>query len=354
MESKIKFLRENLLVWYNENKRNLPWRKDKDPYRIWLSEIILQQTRVNQGLPYYQRFAEKYPKIQDLAKASEQEVLKLWQGLGYYSRARNLHYTAKEIVLKFGGKFPENFPEIISLKGIGNYTASAILSIAYNKPYAVLDGNVYRVLSRLWAVETPVNAAGAEKIYAKLADELLDKQNPGTFNEAMMEFGATVCVPVAPLCMLCPVRGYCDAFAMNKVNELPVKLKIKPQKQRFLNYLFINNEEGFWLKERGGGDIWQGLYDMPLIEKPDEKGLEPDDFHYFGLKNENNAPYSRQKHQLTHQTLYINFYYIYTKSNNIINKQGAIFVPFPELHQYPLPKPVEIFVKEFLKNPKLW
>lgn len=353
MYNKINFLRKNLLDWYHENKRDLPWRKEKDPYRIWLSEIILQQTRVNQGLPYYQRFVEKFPKVQDLAAASEQEVLKLWQGLGYYSRARNLHHTAKEIVSRFGGKFPENFSEIISLKGIGNYTASAISSIAFNKPHAVLDGNVYRVLSRLWAVETPINVPGAEKIYAKLADDLLEKENPGTFNEAMMEFGALVCVPVNPLCLLCPVREYCDAFALNKVNELPVKIKAKPQKQRFLNYLFLYNKEGFWLKERGGGDIWQGLYDMPLIEKPDEKVLKPDDLQDLGLENEKIDNFSTQRHQLTHQTLEIRFYKINLKSKHIINKQGAIFVPYPEINKYPLPKPVEIFVKEFLKNMKM-
>ncbi len=346
-------IRHALLRWFSENKRPLLWRKTKDPYHIWLSEIILQQTRVAQGTPYYQRFINHYPTIQQLAEAPEQEVLKLWQGLGYYSRARNLHATAKIITEKFKGRFPETFKEIISLKGIGDYTAAAILSIAFNQPHAVLDGNVYRVLSRLYLIQTPINAREAKAIFQQQAQELLDKTQPGDFNEAMMEFGATICLPKNPLCHICPLQTYCEAFALGKVNELPKKLPAKKARARYFHYLVITENNGVYLKERVAGDIWQGLFDFPLVEKTTPETLHKTDIeeqlHIYSI--EKMLPVYKTKHQLTHQTLFITFY----ESNDTkLPGSSYIHVPLKMLHDYPVPKPVEFFLKEYLHKPGLF
>ena len=211
--------------WYATAQRDLPWRGTTDPYKVWLSEIILQQTRVIQGLPYYQRFISNYPTITDLAKAPEEEVLKLWQGLGYYSRAKNLHHTAQYIATELGGIFPKTYKELVKLKGIGDYTASAIASFCYNEPCPVVDGNVYRVLSRVFGIATPINSTQGAKEFKALAHECLDKANAGVYNQAIMEFGALQCTPQSPNCANCVLRDHCWAFHHNKVNELPVKLK---------------------------------------------------------------------------------------------------------------------------------
>ena len=216
---------KNVINWYSDNKRDLPWRHTVNPYFIWLSEIILQQTQVKQGLPYYKSFVKTFPTVYDLAKSDEQTVLKLWQGLGYYSRARNLHFTAKYIVNELGGNFPNSYSEIIKLKGIGDYTASAIASIAFGETTAVVDGNVYRVLSRFFGIETPINSTKGIKEFKALATELIDKREPATFNQAIMEFGAQQCKPKKPYCIICPLQSGCVAFQTNKISELPVKLK---------------------------------------------------------------------------------------------------------------------------------
>ncbi|MGZ5242850.1 MAG: A/G-specific adenine glycosylase [Bacteroidia bacterium] len=351
MHEKNNKIRLALLTWFSENKRPLPWRETRNPYHIWLSEIILQQTRVAQGLPYYQRFTQQYPAIQQLAAAPEQEVLKLWQGLGYYSRARNLHTTAKIISEKFSGTFPNTYKDLISLKGIGDYTAAAILSIAYNQPYAVLDGNVYRVLSRLFLIETPINAKQAKAIFQQQAQELLDEEQPGNFNEAMMEFGATICVPKNPLCHICPVQAYCEAFALGKVNELPKKLPSKKARNRYLNYLVIRKDGGIYLKERKAGDIWQGLYDFPLVEtETDDMLLETDlaGLHIYNLQKM--LPVYKTKHQLTHQTLHITFYELEAE----IPDDFHIYVPVEMLKDYPVPKPVEFFLQEYFHKKGLF
>ena len=255
-----------LLQWYCQNKRELPWRSTRNAYHIWLSEIILQQTRVATGMPYYLSFVQNFPTVTHLAQADEGQVLKLWQGLGYYSRARNLHFTAKEIVKNHNGKFPLEYEAIKGLKGIGNYTAAAIASFAYNKPYAVVDGNVYRVLARVFDVATPIDSVKGKKEFAALADELLLKKNPAEYNQAIMEFGALQCVPKSPNCAACCLFVMCEARKKNRVKLLPVKEKKTKQRKRYFNYLMLEHEEFIFIKQRGAGDIWQGLYEFPLIE----------------------------------------------------------------------------------------
>jgi len=256
-----------LIAWYLHNKRSLPWRETKDPYHIWLSEIMLQQTRVAQGLPYYEKFVSAFPTVHNLADASEDTVLKLWQGLGYYSRARNLHATAKYISNDLNGVFPNTFEELLKLKGVGDYTASAIGSICFNLPTAVVDGNVYRVLSRFFNINTPINSSEGIKTFKKLAQELLDTSNPGEFNQAIMEFGARQCAPQSPDCPNCVFNDKCLAFQTKKVKELPVKIRKTTVKKKYFNYLvFISDDQKTILQQRLEKGIWQQLYEFPLIE----------------------------------------------------------------------------------------
>ena len=256
-----------LVSWYLDNRRPLPWRSTTDPYRIWLSEIILQQTRVDQGKPYYLSFVKSFPKVEDLASASEEEVLKLWQGLGYYSRARNLHASAKYVSNVLRGIFPSNYKDLLALKGVGDYTASAIASICYGEPVAVVDGNVYRVLSRIYGIDTPINSTEGVRQFKQLAQELLDKKDPATFNQGIMEFGATHCKPQNPLCDSCHFAAKCIAYNQNRIAELPVKLKKQKVKSRHFNYLvFISDKGETILEQRKGKGIWEGLYECPLVE----------------------------------------------------------------------------------------
>lgn len=256
-----------LITWYLQNKREMPWRNTTDPYKIWLSEIILQQTRVAQGLPYYLAFVEAFPTVQDLAKASEEQVLKLWQGLGYYSRGRNLHTSARMIVDDYQGIFPNTYDEIKKLKGVGDYTASAIASISFNEPTAVVDGNVYRVLSRVYGIDTPINSTEGIKQFKKLAQELIDPKQPANFNQAIMEFGAIQCKPQNPYCLHCVFQEECVALQTNKIATLPVKLKKTKVKNRYLNYLVYRSVNGDTiLRQRTGKGIWQGLYEFPFEE----------------------------------------------------------------------------------------
>ncbi|MEW6470057.1 MAG: A/G-specific adenine glycosylase [Bacteroidota bacterium] len=256
-----------LIDWYQEHKRDLPWRHTRDPYLIWLSEIILQQTRVEQGLPYYVRFTERYPTVFDLAEASEKEVLKLWQGLGYYSRARNLHATARLVVKEYKGIFPDTYDGLIRLKGIGQYTAGAIASFAYNEPKPVVDGNVYRLLSRYYGIRTPVDSARGKKQFYSLAADLLDKERPGLFNQAIMEFGARQCIPRNPACAVCPLSASCAAYSGKLVERLPVKGKKANVRNRHFYYFVLRHRGKPLLRRRKESDIWKGLYDFPLVEK---------------------------------------------------------------------------------------
>jgi len=260
------FFNSRIHSWYSLHHRNLPWRNSPNPYHIWLSEIILQQTRIDQGLAYYLRFTEEFPTIYDLAAASEDQILKIWQGLGYYSRARNLHFTAKFIQEHYSGIFPKDYQAIRSLKGIGDYTAAAIASMAFNLEYAAVDGNVYRVLSRFFGISEPIDSNMGKKSFHNLAQELINGTNPGMHNQALMEFGALQCTPKNPDCVNCPVNEKCFAFANKKVTELPVKQNKQKQRDRYFTYLVFSNDCHTWLKKRNGNDIWKNLFDFPLIE----------------------------------------------------------------------------------------
>lgn len=261
-----KHISKTLINWYDTNKRDLPWRETTDPYRIWISEIVLQQTRVVQGLAYYNRFMERFPDVVSLAQAHEDEVLKYWQGLGYYSRARNLHKAAKTIATDYGGVFPERHADILKLSGIGRYTAAAIASFAYNQPFAVLDGNVFRVVARLFAVHTAIDSTEGVKEFTMLTGQLLNKNNPAAHNQAIMEFGALHCTPQQPGCADCPLQHECRAFALSEVDLLPVKAKKTKVRDRYFNYFFVQCADKCYLQKRESKDIWQNLYELPLVE----------------------------------------------------------------------------------------
>lgn len=253
--------------WHlHRNNREMPWKGEKDPYKIWLSEIILQQTRVEQGRAYYERFLAKYPTVEHLAKAKDEDAFKLWEGLGYYNRCKNLLFTARWIVEKYNGKFPSSFEEIVALKGIGPYTASAIASFAYNLPYAVVDGNVFRVLSRVFAIDVATDSTEGKKIFSDTATEMLDKKEPGLYNQAIMDFGATVCKPVAPLCNSCSIKKVCKAFGAGIVNELPIKEKVLLKKNRWFYYFIFLCDNKVMVHKRTKKDIWENLFDFYLLE----------------------------------------------------------------------------------------
>jgi len=348
---KEKYFVQNILKYYQKHKRNLPWRNIQDPYKIWISEIILQQTQVKQGLDYYLRFIEKFPDIKTLANANEDEVLKVWQGLGYYSRARNLHFAAKQIVSNFNGKFPNKYEDILSLKGVGEYTASAIASFAYNLPYAVLDGNVYRVLSRYFGIDIPIDSSEGKRYFSTLAKKILDKKNPSEYNQAIMEFGATFCKPVQPDCNNCLLNRYCSAYLENKVNLLPVKSKKIIKNNRHLNYLvFLIDNKYTLIHKRNNNDIWKGLYEFYLVEsnKTFSKNkiitlLKEKDISFQSISD-----YPVIKHILTHQNLIIKFFVIQNVSINVIHQLEKPMnkILLSEIHQYPFPIVIQNFIKE--------
>ncbi len=338
-----------LIQWYALHKRTLPWRLTKDPYKIWLSEIILQQTQIKQGLPYYVAFTKKYPTVFDLANAREDDVLKLWQGLGYYSRARNLHGTAQHIVTNFNGKFPKNYNGLLQLKGVGDYTASAIASICYEEAVAVVDGNVYRVLARYFGIDTPINSTAGTKEFKALATSLLPKVNIGDYNQALMEFGALQCVPKSPNCSACPVAKACVAAQTGRVSELPVKNRTSSRKKRFLNYLVVlSHDKKTWIEQRTQKGIWQHLYQFPLIEtiaSVDQKELLSSDElkHKIPFKFDRIECYQNHEilHKLSHQDLHIKFWIIRMESSP---KNST---PWSKISTYAVPKPIESFVNSF-------
>ena len=291
--------------WYQLNKRALPWRETTNPYYIWLSEIILQQTRVEQGRAYYERFVAAFPTVQALAAASEEQVLLLWQGLGYYSRARNLHKAAQQIAAL--GDFPSDYNGILSLPGVGPYTAAAIASFAYGQPYAVVDGNVFRVLSRYFGIETPIDSTQGKKEFLVLADELLDKKQPALYNQAIMDFGAVVCKPSGADCALCPLCETCMAYAQNQVQKLPVKGKKIEHKTRWFSYVYVcTDKEEVLINRRAKADIWKGLYEFPLIESAQELSLASLQQRF--PRGQWTILRQGFVHQLTHQRLMVNFY----------------------------------------------
>ncbi len=264
---------KRLLKWHKEhNNRQMPWKGEKDPYKVWLSEIILQQTRVEQGLPYYEKFIKKYPTIDQLAKADDETVFKLWEGLGYYTRCKNLLHTARFIVHKYNGMFPDNYQDVSALKGVGPYTAAAICSFCFNLPYAVLDGNVFRILSRVFGNETPVDSKEGKKIFQQMAGELLDKKKPALFNQAIMDFGATQCKPMLPLCAGCSLNEICVAFNQGTVNKLPFKEKVLSKKVRWFSYIVFECDGKILIRKRKSKDIWQNLFEFYLIETPVNPG----------------------------------------------------------------------------------
>ncbi|HPQ09558.1 MAG TPA: A/G-specific adenine glycosylase [Bacteroidia bacterium] len=348
---KEKYFVQNILKYYQKHKRNLPWRNIQDPYKIWISEIILQQTQVKQGLDYYLRFVEKFPDVKTLANANEDDVLKVWQGLGYYSRARNLHFAAKQIVSNFNGRFPNKYEDILSLKGVGEYTASAIASFAYNLPYAVLDGNVYRVLSRYFGIDIPIDSSEGKRYFSTLAKKILDKKNPSEYNQAIMEFGATFCKPAQPDCNNCLLNRYCSAYLENKVNLLPIKSKKIIKNNRHLNYLvFLIDNKYTLIHKRNNNDIWKGLYEFYLVEsnKTFSKNkiitlLKEKDISFQSISD-----YPVMKHILTHQNLSIKFYVIQNVSFNGIHQLEKPMnkILLSEIHQYPFPIVIQNFIKE--------
>lgn len=308
-----------LLAWYERFGRELPWRDTQDPYIIWLSEIILQQTRVEQGMPYFYAFVEHFPTVKNFADADEGEILRLWQGLGYYSRARNMHKAAKMVRDEMNGLFPTSYEEAIRLPGVGEYTAAAIASFSSNECKAVVDGNVYRVLSRYMAIDTPINSTSGKKIFAQLAQELISPEHPGLYNQAIMDFGATVCKPKGPLCETCIFREDCRALAMDLVDELPVKNKGKASRNRYFHYFIFERGDEILLSQRTEGDVWANLYEFPMIETNDSLELDavmalPEFMEYFGEASL--LPIGKEiKHVLSHQNIHARFY----KLENIVD-----------------------------------
>lgn len=338
----------SLLVWYLENQRDLPWRQTRDPYCIWLSEIMLQQTRVAQATPYYLRFLEAFPTVVDMAEATEEQVLKLWQGLGYYSRARNLHHTAKQVAFDYQGQFPTTYHELLKLKGVGAYTAAAIASIAFDEAVAVVDGNVYRVLARFFGVETDIASTSAQKEFTTLANTLLDPKRPAQFNQAMMEFGAIQCTPKKPQCLQCPLQWGCVAYRDQKVDVLPVKTKKTKVTDRYFHYLVIEDpQRKILLEKRTEKGIWHNLYQFPLIETPSPSSWED-------LQEKIESIWPRETinfiievnkitilHKLSHQNLYIRFYKI------SLNKEMETGVPRESLEDYPFPIVIYNFIRMY-------
>jgi A/G-specific adenine glycosylase len=342
---------DELTNWYQNNKRDLPWRHTTNAYIIWLSEVILQQTRVEQGMPYFNRFAEKYPTVTDFANANEDEVLRLWQGLGYYSRGRNMLKTARMVRDEFDGIFPTNYNDLIKLKGIGEYTAAAIASFSANEPRAVVDGNVYRVLSRYFGVTEPINSTVGKKIFQAIANDVLNVKQPALHNQAMMEFGAMLCKPKNPACGICPVRVDCYAFKHNATTALPVKLKKLTVKKRYFNYfLFVRGDEVL-MNKRAEGDIWANMYDLPMIETAELLDMNQlNDMlkaeEYFGANFGASAITDIKKHVLTHQHLYIRFITLAQAPLKITH--DWIFIKVENLRNTPMPKPIFIFLDNFL------
>jgi A/G-specific adenine glycosylase len=352
------YFAQTLIDWYQRHKRALPWRETTDPYLIWLSEVILQQTRVAQGLPYFQRFAEAYPTVQDLANAPQDEVLRLWQGLGYYSRARNMHHTARQIVEEHNGRFPDRYSELLKLRGVGSYTAAAIASFAFREQVAVLDGNVFRVLARVFGLSDDIAAPAARKVFQQLADQLIPADAPDTYNQAIMEFGAIQCTPVMPDCLFCPLQQSCFAFTHGLVQELPVKSKAKAARPRYFHYLVFEYGGAYYLRKRLSGDIWEGLYDFylhesdakaldkaALLQELNGAGIAVDEAHF-------EQPQREYKHLLSHQKITARFYLVRLASRlreEVLQEARLALYSSVEIEN--LPKP--ILINGYLKDEKI-
>ena len=335
-----------LIHWYLANCRDLPWRHTRDPYLIWVSEIILQQTQVAQGLDYYLRFVAQFPDVQTLAAAPIDQVLKVWQGLGYYSRARHLHASAQQIMQKFGGKFPKNHAKVLSLAGVGRYTAAAICSFAYGQPYAAVDGNGYRVLARYFGLDVPTDTAAGQRQFFQLANEVLSPTQPALHNQALIEFGALHCTPTAPHCYDCPLAASCDALATNRVGTLPRKQGKTQVRNRYFNYIFAVSDGKTLLHQRAAGDIWQGLYEFPLIETAEDFAIEKILASDVFLKLIKNQPFTLahttpvRKHILTHQRIFARCLAVEIAKITATNTD-FIVVPTANLADYPMSRLME-------------
>ncbi|MCB9275108.1 MAG: A/G-specific adenine glycosylase [Lewinellaceae bacterium] len=345
--------RRKLMEWFASSHRPMPWKGEKDPYLIWLSEVILQQTRVEQGLPYFERFRAQYPDIRSLANAPEDELMKLWEGLGYYSRARNLHQAAKYVANELEGRFPDTYEGIRQLKGVGPYTAAAIASFAYGLPYAVVDGNVSRVLARFFGIDSPVDSGAGKKQFAALAQALLSQTAPGRHNQAMMDFGATHCTPRAPLCRDCPLQQACRAFQQDRVAELPRKEKKPEKKTRFFHYLIFNRQGQAWIRKRTEKDIWRNLYDFPLLElgHPAQGVGEIQNSgcwqQRMGQEQAQNIRASRPFLQLlTHQKIQASFWEIELADETPFNSEGLIAVKRENLSKFAFPRIIDWYLND--------
>lgn len=346
-----RYFSEKVVEWYLEHQRSLPWRATKDPYKIWLSEIMLQQTRVAQGLPYYLKFIESFPTVQSLASASEEKVLRLWQGLGYYTRARNLHKCAKEVVANYKGVFPNSFEKLKTLPGIGDYTAAAIASIAFCEPVAVVDGNVFRVLARIFGIDKAINSPEGKKYFVQLANELVSRAHPDKHNQAVMEFGALHCTPQNPKCSECVFHDKCFANKKDLQDVLPVKLKAKASRKRYFYYFVIQKGKSFLMRKRNQKDIWHGLYDFYLIEKTSpvkiEKLFEENDlFRKVKAGSQNMKVSARYKHILSHQVIHSVFVFI--KADKNFQPQDKTFNFYSVKKIAELPK--SVLISRFLND----
>ncbi len=340
-----------IIQWYSDNKRELPWRDTKDPYRIWISEIILQQTRIAQGYDYYVRFLERFPDVKSLAEAPEDEVMKMWQGLGYYSRARNLHEAAKQIVS--AGRFPENHEEVRKLKGVGDYTAAAICSFAYGQPYAVVDGNVYRVLARYLGIETPIDSSLGKKEFQAVAQELLDKSRPALYNQAIMDFGAIQCTPQNPKCESCTLSDTCSALRENRVEVLPVKSHKTKTSNRYFNYIYVRAGEHTYINKRTSDDIWKNLYELPLIES--DHALEFDEFIRQLSEKAWIQPFGNPsvrcvcrniRHVLSHRIIFATLYEMTVEDGTCPDSGPFMCIPAAEMDRYAVPALISLLLQK--------
>lgn len=345
-----------LIRWYNTNKRDLPWRNTDNPYLIWISEVVLQQTRVDQGTAYYFKLVRKYPTIKSLAKAKESDILKIWQGLGYYSRARNMHKAAKEILEKHKGIFPDQYTDIRALKGIGDYTAAAIASFAYGLKYPVLDGNVYRFLSRYFGIDTPIQTSVAKKQFISLASDLMGNHPPDTFNQAIMEFGSLQCKPSAPDCPNCPLNSSCYAFENDSVHYFPVKNKKASVRDRYFYYLVIRNKSAVYLQKRTGKDIWQNLFEFPLIEtegKMNELNLIKSDAWKSIFSSDSAVVHKisiERKHILSHQILHTKFVELSVRQKGFKKPTHWLKVDIKKIKNYAVPRLIDRYLREQDEN----
>lgn len=337
-----------ILNWYQNNSRKLPWRTTNDPYKIWLSEIILQQTQIIQGLTYYEKFIENFSTINSLADANEDNILKLWQGLGYYSRARNLHKAAKIVKTQFNGEFPTNYNDLLKLPGVGEYTAAAIASFAYELPYPALDGNVFRFISRLYNIDLPIDEPKNRKIFIAILNELMVGQKPSTFNNAMMEMGATICKPQNPLCNECPVQTFCEAYKKDTISLLPVKLKKVKVSQRHLNFFLIEYKNGFYIEQREGKGIWQNLFQLPLIETKliaNSTTLKPLISKLFKADKTFKIEHDKSmRHLLTHQTIEAQFWTIKLDEKPQFANKKIVYTNLSDYKNFAVPKLIENYL----------